>query len=184
MNIQTFKKVYILLLLYTRERDMAYKIAVGSLDGINVDLKFGEVSEFLIYEITDEIRLIEKRKVNSVKADNINTNSTNNSDNTNTNSTNESNNTNNACTNGSSHNRCCGNGNGCGSQSIIPGVTLIEDCRCVVCKKIGFQAQKQFEKKAITVFDVDTSIDDALTKITAYYAKIDSRKHSHNSVNS
>ncbi|MEE0960582.1 MAG: hypothetical protein UH654_11230 [Lachnospiraceae bacterium] len=94
---------------------MAYKIAVGSLDGINVDLKFGEVSEFLIYEITDEIRLIEKRKVNSVKADNINTNSTNNSDNTNTNSTNESNNTNNACTNGSSHNRCCGNGNGCGS---------------------------------------------------------------------
>lgn len=152
---------------------MAYKIAVGSLDGINVDLKFGEVSEFLIYEITDEIRLIEKRKVNSVKADNINTNSTN-----------ESNNTNNACTNGSSHNRCCGNGNGCGSQSIIPGVTLIEDCKCVVCKKIGFQAQKQFEKKAITVFDVDTSIDDAITKITAYYAKIDSRKHSHNSVNS
>ena len=81
-------------------------------------------------------------------------------------------------------NRCCGNGNGCGSQSIIPGVMLIEDCRCVVCKKIGFQAQKQFEKKAITVFDVDTSIDDALTKITAYYAKIDRRKHSHNSVNS
>lgn len=146
---------------------MAYKIAVGSLDGINVDLKFGEIKEFLIYEITDKIRLIEKRKVNSVDTiDNIN----------------NVNNTNNACANGSSNKGCCGNGNGCGSQSVIPAVTLIEDCRCVVCKKVGFQAQKQFEKKAITVFDVDTSIDDALAKITAYYARIDNRKHIHSSI--
>ena len=30
---------------------LAYKIAVGSSDGINVNLKFGEVTKFLIYEV-------------------------------------------------------------------------------------------------------------------------------------
>lgn len=50
---------------------------------------------------------------------------------------------------------------------------LLSDCRCVVCKKIGFQAQKQFEKKAISVFDVECEIKEALDKITFYYNKID-----------
>ena len=30
---------------------MAYKIAVASSDGINIDLSFGVADEFLIYEI-------------------------------------------------------------------------------------------------------------------------------------
>ena len=42
---------------------LAYKIAVGSSDGIHVNLKFGEVTKFLIYEVSDEIRLVEERSV-------------------------------------------------------------------------------------------------------------------------
>ena len=41
---------------------MSYKIAIGSSDGINTDLKFGEVEEFLVYEVEkDKFRLAEKR---------------------------------------------------------------------------------------------------------------------------
>ena len=39
-----------------------------------------------------------------------------------------------------------------------------------------FQAQKQFEKKAISVFDVECAVDEALEKITFYYGKIDNHE--------
>ncbi len=134
---------------------MAYKIAVGSSDGIYVNLKFGEVTKFLIYEVSDEIRLVEERIVrNDTEIQKINDNSCNISD----------------CRNEG----CGGNGSGCnGSSDVISKVVLISDCRCVVCKKIGFQAQKQFEKKAISVFDVECEINEALEKIAFYYGKID-----------
>ena len=134
---------------------LSYKIAVGSSDGIHVDLKFGEVMKFLIYEVSDDIRLIEERSVgNDAEIQKRNDN---------------------IChTSGCSNAGCGGNGGGCnGSSDVIPRVSLISDCRCVVCKKIGFQAQKQFEKKAISVFDVDCEIAEALEKITFYYGKID-----------
>ena len=41
---------------------MAYKIAIGSSDGKIVDLKFGEVNKFLIYEVDDEVVLSEERE--------------------------------------------------------------------------------------------------------------------------
>ena len=134
---------------------MAYKIAVGSSDGIHVDLKFGEVTKFLIYEVSDEIRLAEERIVsNDTGIRKISENSCN--------------------TSGCSGAGCGGNGSGCnGSSDVISKVSLISDCRCVVCKKIGFQAQKQFEKKAISVFDVECEIAGALQKIAFYYGKID-----------
>lgn len=134
---------------------LAYKIAVGSSDGIYVNLKFGEVTKFLIYEVSDEVRLIEERIVsNDTEIQKINEDSCN--------------------TSGCSNAGCGGNGGGCnGYSDVISKVSLISDCRCVVCKKIGFQAQKQFEKKAISVFDVECEIDEALEKITFYYGKID-----------
>lgn len=137
---------------------LAYKIAVGSSDGIYVNLKFGEVTKFLIYEVTDEVRLIEERIVSS---------------DTEIQKTNED-----SCsTSGCGNAGCGGNGGGCnGSLDVISKVSLISDCRCVVCKKIGFQAQKQFEKKAISVFDVECKIDEALEKIVFYYGKIDKHK--------
>lgn len=134
---------------------LAYKIAVGSSDGIYVDLKFGEVTKFLIYEVSDEIKLVEERIVhNDIDIPKISENS--------------------CSTSGCRNEGCGGNGSGCnGSSDIISKVDLISDCRCVVCKKIGFQAQKQFEKKAISVFDVECEINEALEKITFYYGKID-----------
>ena len=137
---------------------MAYRIAVGSSDGDTVDLKFGEVDEFIIYEADGKnYRQIEKRKFKS-----------------------EVQNTKGSCNQGAS----CGQGGSCGGQGggcngpadVASKVLLIEDCRCVVCKKIGFQAQKQFEKKAITVFDVDCRVSEALDKITFYYDKLDKGK--------
>ncbi len=135
--------------------ELAYKIAVGSSDGVNVDLKFGEVTKFLIYEVTDAIRLSEERSVgiDEIKQDTYE----------------KSCNTSRCSSVG-----CSGNGSGCsGSSDVISKVSLISDCRCVVCKKIGFQAQKQFEKKAISVFDVECEIEEALEKIAFYYGKID-----------
>lgn len=72
---------------------------------------------------------------------------------------------------------CGGSGDGhggCGgSDGALKKVELIADCRSLVCKKIGFQAQKQLEKKAIAGFDVDCSVDEALAKIATYFDKID-----------
>lgn len=47
---------------------MSYKIAIGSSDGIHVNLKFGEVQKFLIYEVDSDIKLMEER---SITEDNI-----------------------------------------------------------------------------------------------------------------
>ena len=130
---------------------MSYKIAVGSSDNVNVDLKFGEVKKFIIFEVEKETRkLVEIRNVDTYEK-----------------------NIDDKCVSLN----CSGNGNGCGcSFDVADKVELIKDCRCIVCKKVGFQAQKQLERKAISVFDVEGTIDEILKKIIAYYAKIDKRR--------
>ena len=138
---------------------MAYRIAVGSSDGINIDLKFGEVEKFIIYEVDNsEYKKLEIRSV--TKAENQT-------------KTEKEECSSNGCESGG----CSGNGHGCsGPSDVTDRVLLIDDCRCVVCAKIGFQAQKQFERKAISVFDIECKITDALDKITAYYEKVDGHK--------
>ena len=67
-----------------------------------------------------------------------------------------------------------GQGGGCSGQGDASGkIELVSDCRCVVCKKIGFHVQKQLERRAITFFDVDCSVEEALTKISSYFKKVD-----------
>ena len=145
---------------------MAYNIAFGSSNGINVDLKFGETDKFYIYRVDgQDLEFLEIRHVNpsdpSAKAPAPASEAS-------------SCGTGGSCGNGSG---CGGNGQGCGGGTEVLGkVALIEDCRAVVCKKIGFQAQKQFEKKAISVFDIEVSVEDALDKISSYYYKIDNRQ--------
>lgn len=145
---------------------MAYNIAFGSSNGINVDLKFGETSSFYIYRVDgQDFKFLEIRHVEpsdpSAKAPAPASEAS-------------SCGTGGSCGNGSG---CGGNGQGCGGGAEVLGkVALIEDCRAVVCKKIGFQAQKQFEKKAISVFDIEVSVEDALDKISSYYYKIDNRQ--------
>ena len=136
---------------------MAYKIAIGSSDGKIVDLKFGEVNKFLIYEVGDEVVLSEEREYIPSEAEDTSADS---------------------CSSSSCDTKSCGgNGGGCqGSGDVAGKVELIADCRAVVCKKVGFQAQKQFEKKAISVFDVECEVKEALDKITFYYKRIDNHE--------
>lgn len=142
--------------------EMAYKIAVASGDGVNIDLSFGAAYGFDIYEAEGtKYRLAEKRKYElpegaaPVAEDGE------------------------SCGNGSgcSTSSGCGTGGGCGaSGGTFPKVQLIRDCRCVICKKVGFHVSKQLEKLAITSFDVDCTVEEALTKITAYLEKIDTHQ--------
>lgn len=138
---------------------MVYKIAVGSSDGENVDLKFGEVKKFSIFEVENgKSRLAEIRTVDSSTVRESKRNCGGSSE---------------GCASGG----CGGNGGGCGgSEGVIQKVEQISDCRCIVCKKIGFQAQKQLERKAISVFDVEGPINEILEKITAYYEKLEQRR--------
>lgn len=145
---------------------MAYYIAFGSSNGLNVDLKFGETDHFYIYKVEGQnVSFLEIRHVPSSSSENALPSDTSASCGS----------SGNGC--GGSGNGCGGNGHGCGGGEVVLGkVSLIEDCRAVVCKKIGFQAQKQFEKKAISVFDVEVSVEDALDKISSYFYKIDNRQ--------
>ena len=137
---------------------MGYLIAVGSSDEINVNLKFGEADEVLIYEVEGLSYLLkEKRKLNKEK------------------DTKETG-TDITCSSDSCKScNCSGNGQGCnGGSDAEEKVNILKDCRCVLFKKVGFQAQKQFEKKAISIFDIECEISDAFEKITKYYEKADS----------
>lgn len=136
---------------------MSYKIAVASSDEQTVDLHFGSANIFLIYEVKGrEYALVEHRKIidygNRTDSDNSRD-----------------------CAN----RKDCGNSKGCsnegcgGSETIIKKIESISDCRCIVCKKIGFQVQKQLERKAISSFDVECTIEEALGKIVFYYDRID-----------
>ena len=146
---------------------MSYKIAVGSSDGKNVDLKFGEVNNFSIYEVDElNFKFLENREV-KVSDDSFAVHGPENQ----------------GCDSkecgpssgcGSSSGGCGGNGKGCnGASDVLEKISVIDDCRCVLCKKIGFQAQKQFEKKAIVVFDIEVDIDSAISKIAEYFYKVD-----------
>ena len=108
---------------------MAYYIAFGSSNGLNVDLKFGETDHFYIYEVEglnvsfSEIRHVPSSE-NALPSDTSASCGTAGS----------------GC--GGSGNGCGGNGHGCGGgEAVLGKVSLIEDCRAVVCKKIGFQAE-------------------------------------------
>ncbi len=131
---------------------MAYKIAVVSGDGVNVDLHFGAAESIDIYEVQDDgsFYLLEKREM-KVPEEGFAAADT-------------------ACASGG-----CGNGNGggCGNGGGSAKVSLISDVRAVVAAKIGFNVTKALEKKAIASFDVECSVQEALEKITKYFYSVD-----------
>ncbi|MDR2024891.1 MAG: hypothetical protein LBQ71_16990 [Hungatella sp.] len=124
---------------------MPYKIAIASSDQVSIDGYFGSAPEFLVYEVADngEYALLEIREAP------VDPGSTS-----------------------SCEGACQGNGC-CGFLAGHPNVELIGDCRCVVCKKIGFHMQRQLEKKAISTFDVEGKIEDVLHRITLYFHRVD-----------
>lgn len=149
---------------------MSYKIAVASSDGIHIDKTFGAAKEFLIYEVTDEayvkseVRAAEKVRNAADEAAQPQKES--------------------GLQDGCGNTGGCGKdgcnsqtGGGCSGGGEVSGkVELVSDCRSIVCKKIGFHIQKQLERKAITSFDVDCTVEEALQKITAYFHKVDTHQ--------
>lgn len=137
---------------------MSYKIAVASSDGLQIDETFGSAKSFIIYEVADGIyRKLEERAFREEGTDN----------------------------GGISVADSCKTGGGCGSGTgggcggageASEKVELISDCRCVVCKKIGFHIQKQLERKAISAFDVSVSVEEALEKISHYFTRMDNHE--------
>ncbi len=131
---------------------MSYKIAVASSDEINIDQTFGSAQKFLIYEVEGlSYKKLEIRKVISEEKED-----------------------NNKSECGSSNK--CGEKRCSGNDDLSKKVEFISDSRCVICTKIGFNALKQLERKAITPFDVSCSIDEALTKISKYFNMIDNHQ--------
>lgn len=143
---------------------MSYKIAVTSSDGLQIDETFGSAESFIIYEVADGIyRKLEERVFREGGTGHGGVSATD---------------------------RCnlpdsCKNGGGCGSSTgggcggagkASEKVELISDCRCVVCKKIGFHIQKQLERKAISAFDVSVSVEEALEKISHYFGRMDNHE--------
>ncbi|MBQ2609125.1 MAG: hypothetical protein II586_02095 [Butyrivibrio sp.] len=141
---------------------MSYLIAVATSDAKVVDLGFGAAKGFHIYEVEGteykekEYREFTEEETAEQAAE--------------------------GCGQDGQGSGCGGQTAGCGGNSgggcggaggASKKVELIADCRSLVCQKIGFQAQKQLEKKAIAGFDVDCSVDEALAKIAAYFDKID-----------
>lgn len=128
---------------------MSYKIAVASSDQRTIDLNFGAASEFLIYEVWEngEFGLIEKRKIPETLQEGEMT----------------------SC---GEKGECKGGGcHGGGPQN--PRVEMISDCRCLLCKRTGNPIQKQLDRKAISSFDVDGEIEEAIHKIVLYFYRVD-----------
>ena len=156
---------------------MGYKIAVATSDGLNVDLHFGSAPSFEIYAVEgidfrkEETRVVpvEPEQHYYYVAGNAGSNSDASGCGTGCGSGNGD-----GCNSGC--NSGCGSKNGCGGGERSESVELLSDCRSVVCKKIGRNILKQFERKAISVFDVELPVKEALSKIVSYYYKIDERK--------
>lgn len=139
---------------------MGIKVAVASSDGLNIDLHFGQAKSFLIYELKDnKFTLSEKREV---PAD--------------------------AFAEGALRQAqgpqadagfaCPGGGGGCGgcgggaSGPLAPAVELLLDCQAVIAAQIGQNMRRQFERNAISVFDIELQVSEALEKLAAYYSKL------------
>lgn len=143
---------------------MSYKIAVASSDGLQIDETFGSAKKFIIYEVTDGIyRRLEERAFCEEKTYNDDVSAA------------DGCNPQVSCkTEGG-----CGNGtgSGCGGAGETSAkVELVSDCRCIVCKKIGFHIQKQLERKAISAFDVTCPVEEALEKIAYYFSRMDNHE--------
>ncbi|MBQ3800132.1 MAG: hypothetical protein II837_07555 [Treponema sp.] len=139
---------------------MSYKIALASSDGVNVDEHFGAASSFLIYEVSDEgeFSLLGRRDYDGADVAPAGTGSAG------------CNPAPGGCASGS----CGGQGNGCGQGGAVSAkVLLVSDCRSVVAARIGFNVTKQLERKAISGFDVECTVQEALEKITKYFHSVD-----------
>ena len=137
---------------------MGIKVAIASSDGINIDLRFGQARQFTIYELNgDHFAFLENRDAPNSEQVSDDTSPT-------------------GC-GGGFGGGCggCGGGNGCGSSGgpASPRVELLLDCRSIVAAQVGQNVRRQFERNAVSVFDIELPIQEALEKLAAYYTKFE-----------
>ena len=146
---------------------MSIKVAITSSDGLNIDLHFGQTKSFLIYELKDKkFELIEKRELPVSGNESTSPEATSPQD-----FSSGCGGAGFACGSGGG---CGGSGGGCGGGAtgpLAPAVELLLDCRSVVAAQIGQGMRRQFERNAISVFDIELPIEEALNKLAAYYLK-------------
>ena len=146
---------------------MSIKVAIASSDSLNIDLHFGQAKAFLIYELKDKkFELVEKRELP------VNENESTSPDEA------DSQDFGGGCGGPGfgcgSGGGCGGGGGGCGGGAtgpLAPAVELLSDCRSVVAAQIGQRIRRQFERNAVSVFDIELPISEALEKLAAYYIK-------------
>ncbi|QNU68610.1 hydrogenase [Ruminiclostridium herbifermentans] len=155
---------------------MSYKIAIASTDGIHVNAHFRSSLIFYIVEVNDDGSYFfkEERIVPSLAVDQVSDDKLSSCGNKEVFSENNSCGSNSNCGSGSCSNlHINGCGGGHSDEQIEQRVSLISDCRCLLCKKIGPSAERQLARKAITTFQIDNKIDFLLAKIIDYYTKVD-----------
>lgn len=139
---------------------MSLKVALASSDGKNIDLHFGKAEKFYIYELKDkDFELVESRdapkqeeKESSADSECIPGGGA-------------------GCGGGFGCGSGCGGGCGGASGPLSPLVEGLLDCRAIVAAQFGQNVRRQFERNAVSVFDVELPIDEALEKLAAYYLK-------------
>ena len=156
---------------------MNVKVAIASSDGINIDLHFGKAESFLIYELkAGKFELTEKREL----PEQVETGAGEPGVSLGNESTREDaafggcGASGFACSGGGGFG-CGGSGGGCGSGGasgpLAAAVELLLDCRAVVAAQIGQNMRRQFDRNAISVFDIEMPISEALEKLASYYIK-------------
>ena len=140
---------------------MSIKVAIASLDKTNIDLHFGQATQFEIYELRgDHFEFLETRNAQKSEVTSEDTPAYSG-----------------GCGSGfggGCGSGCGGFGGGCGgggSGQVSPTVQLLLDCRSVVAAQIGQNVRRQFERNAVSVFDIELPIEEALKKLAAYYLK-------------
>lgn len=140
---------------------MSIKVAIATSDKTNIDLHFGQASQFQIYELRgDHFEFLETRETPKATIEEASA----------------AENFAGGC--GSGFGGGCGSGcgGGCGGGAggpISPVVENLLDCRAIVAAQIGQNVRRQFERNAVSVFDIELTIEEALKKLAAYYLKFE-----------
>lgn len=158
---------------------MSVKVAIASSDGVNIDLHFGQAETFLIYELKNgKFELTEKREL----SEQLESGAGEPGASLGNESTREDvafggcGTSGFACAGGGGFG-CGGSGGGCGaggaSGPLAAAVELLLDCRAVVAAQIGQNMRRQFDRNAISLFDIEMPISEALEKLASYYSKFE-----------
>lgn len=147
---------------------MSIKVAIASSDGKTVDVHFGKAKEFWVYELKgNSFTFLEKRSVQEATAESLSKDTENSSSPAELSFGEcEPAFCGGGCSSGSGG--CCGGGS---TGPILPAVELLLDCKAILAAQIGGNIRRQFEKNAVSCFDIDLSVEEALKKLAAYYLK-------------